>query len=48
MGKAKRESLRQRYADAKQERKSAKELKMVEMEEKFIYSVKMDMAKQDS
>lgn len=47
MGKAKRLSLRERYAESKEKRKTTKELKMIELEEKFIYSVKLDMAKQD-
>lgn len=47
MGKEKRMKLREKYAERKEERKTMKELKLIELEEKFIYATKLDMAKQD-
>lgn len=47
MGKAKRERLQEKIERMKIERKTMKELKIIELEEKFIYYTKLDMMKQD-
>lgn len=47
MGKAKRERLQEKIDRMKIERKTMKELKIIELEEKFIYYTKLDMMKQD-
>lgn len=47
MGKAKRVRLQEKIERMKIERKTMKELKIIELEEKFIYYTKLDMMKQD-
>lgn len=47
MGKKRRETLSERMSERKEQRKTMKERRMADLEERYRYQVKLDMAKQD-
>lgn len=47
MGRKRRDSLSEKMSERKEQRKTMKERKIADMEERYRYQVKLDMAKQD-
>jgi len=47
MGKKRLQQIREQYAEHKEKKKSMKELKIIELEEKYIYVTKLQMMKDD-